>query len=75
MCENGPAMKLNTPSLLVLAAALLVSRAAAGASVTIQAGQTYSLGSADLVLNGADSLDANGTVASPCTNHWPVDGR
>jgi hypothetical protein len=52
---------------IVALAAFWPARAAEAASVTIQAGQTYNLGSADLVLNGADTLDANGTVSSPCT--------
>ncbi len=45
---------------------LLIARPAGAASVTIQAGQTYTL-SADVNLNGADNLDASGTVSSPCT--------
>jgi len=39
---------------------------AAAAPVTIAAGETYTL-TADLTLSGADTLDANGTVQSPCT--------
>jgi len=59
-------MRVNARVILTLCASLLVGRAAQAASVTIQAGQTYTL-SGDLTLSGADTLDANGTVASPCT--------
>src|ERR1041385_4799573 len=44
---------------------LLLPATAAAAPVTIAAGETYTL-SGDLVLGGADTLDANGTVQSPC---------
>jgi len=44
---------------------LLAPATAAAAPVTIAAGETYTL-TADLVLGGADTLDANGTVQSPC---------
>jgi MYXO-CTERM domain-containing protein len=54
-------------TILFACASLLVVGRAVAASVTIQAGQTYSLGSTDLVLNGADTLDANGTPSNPCT--------
>ena len=37
----------------------------AAAPVTIAAGETYTL-TGDLTLSGADTLDANGTVQSPC---------
>jgi MYXO-CTERM domain-containing protein len=59
-------MTVKASSIIMVCASLLVARAAAAASVTIQAGQTYTL-SGDLTLNGADTLDANGTVSSPCT--------
>src|SRR5262245_33225236 len=58
--------KATSSILIAAAASLVLARAAEAASVTIAAGQTYNLGSADLVLNGADNLDANGTVDSPC---------
>src|SRR5262249_46323819 len=44
----------------------LVARTAGATTVTIGAGETYTL-DADLVLHGADTLDANGTPQSPCT--------
>jgi MYXO-CTERM domain-containing protein len=59
-------VRIKAFAILMVGASLAVVRAAEAASVTIQAGQTYTL-SADLVLNGADNLDANGTTASPCT--------
>src|SRR5262245_31812848 len=59
-------MRFEARWILIVVASLFVGRAASAASVTIQAGQTYNL-TADMVLNGADTLDANGTVASPCT--------
>jgi hypothetical protein len=52
---------LLTGLLLLLATA----RTAGATPVTIAAGQTYTL-SANLVLSGADTLDAKGTVQSPC---------
>src|SRR5689334_9551092 len=55
-------MRLILGSLL-----LLVPVRALAAPVTIAAGATYSLDSGDLVLNGADTLDANGTAQNPCT--------
>jgi hypothetical protein len=59
-------MTIKAGSILIVCSSLLVARAAGAASVTIQAGQTYTL-SANLTLNGADNLDANGTTSSPCT--------
>jgi hypothetical protein len=55
-------MRLTLASLL-----LLVPVRALAAPVTIAAGATYSLDSGDLVLSGADTLDANGTPQNPCT--------
>ena len=46
---------------------LLVPVRALAAPITIATGATYSLDSGDLVLNGADALDANGTAQNPCT--------
>ena len=59
-------MRFRGRSMVIACALLLAARAAEAASVTIQAGQTYSLGPGDLVLTGPDTLDANGTVDSPC---------
>jgi MYXO-CTERM domain-containing protein len=58
----GAAVGIFLTSLLLL---LATARTAGATSVTIAAGQTYTL-SADLVLSGADALDAKGTVQSPC---------
>ena len=52
-------MRLTLVSLL-----LIVPVRALAAPVTIAAGATYSLDSGDLVLNGADTLDANTVAAS-----------
>jgi hypothetical protein len=49
-----------------LAIAMTMARPLIAASVTIGAGETYTLSAGDLVLGDADTLDANGTVASPC---------
>src|SRR5262245_13289779 len=62
----APLMTINLRSILIVCASLFVARAAAAASVTIQAGQTYTL-TANLTLSGGDNLDANGTTSSPCT--------
>jgi uncharacterized protein (TIGR03382 family) len=59
-------MTIKVVSILIVGSSLVVARAAGAASVTIQAGQTYTL-SANLTLSGADNLDANGTTSSPCT--------
>jgi hypothetical protein len=59
-------MTRTTFSSSVAATVLLASTTAGAASVTIAAGETYSLGTTDLVLNGTDTLDANGTVANRC---------
>src|SRR5262249_36132340 len=48
------------------AATFFFCKAAGAASVVIAAGETYRL-DANLVLHGADSLDANGTPQNPCT--------
>src|SRR5437773_3692695 len=53
-------MRITLTSLL-----LLLPATAGAAPVTIAAGETYPL-SGDLVLSGADTLDANGTAQSPC---------
>src|SRR5262249_23579900 len=48
----------------MLASSLLLARAAGAASVTIQAGETYTL-TGDLTLNRAHVLDASGTLSNP----------
>ena len=58
-------MKCKAICVSTAGAVILATVTAAATSVTIGAGETYML-SSDLVLNGADTLDANGTVDSPC---------
>ncbi|HEY4106132.1 MAG TPA: hypothetical protein VGM44_19670, partial [Polyangiaceae bacterium] len=58
-------MSRNLFGVSIVGASLFVAGSARATSVSIAAGQTYTL-SADLVLSGADTLEANGTVASPC---------
>src|SRR5215831_1758681 len=68
-CENagpGGPLRFIVSSSVIAALIVFGSPSARAAPVTIAAGQTYTL-SADLVVSGADTLDANGTVSSPCT--------
>lgn len=58
-------MERKAFSALISGTVLCILPAAEAAPVTIAAGETYTL-TADLTLGGADTLDANGTVASPC---------
>ena len=59
-----PMMKCSVFCVSAVGTLLLVTSARA-ASVTIAKGETYTLDQ-DLVLNGADTLDANGTAQEPC---------
>ncbi len=63
---GGGHMRLAYARLSIVAVFFLIGRTAAATAVTIGAGETYTL-DADLVLHGADTLDANGTPQSPCT--------
>src|SRR4051812_47105004 len=58
-------MKSNVVGWLSALSLLVLPVAAGAAPVTIAAGQTLTL-QANLTVAGADTLDANGTVASPC---------
>lgn len=59
-------MRTTLAWLSMVAATFFFHRAAGATAVVIAAGETRTL-DADLVLHGADTLDANGTAASPCT--------
>jgi MYXO-CTERM domain-containing protein len=58
-------MKPSARAILVSCLFLALTGTARAASITIQAGQTFNMTS-DVTISGADSLDANGTVDSPC---------